>query len=83
VGTLVLRDTPQGLAGSFSTPLSGELPFDGISVEGRTMRLRAVMPDGDLQMSLAFDENYRITGQWSLSMGVSGPISGARRPPGG
>lgn len=80
-GTMTLRQTPQGLAGSFTTAMTGELPFDGISVTGRKMQLKAIVPDAELVMDIEFDQEYRFTGQWSLSSGLSGPVSGTRRSP--
>ena len=81
-GTLVLRRTDQGLAGSFSTPASGDITIESVSTDGRKLLLKARLPDGEVTMNLDFAADYRFTGNWSLGAGMGGSISGTRRPAG-
>ena len=81
-GTLQLRRTDQGLTGSFSTPASGEISLESVTTEGRKLMLKARLPDGEVTMNLDFAADYRFTGDWSLSAGMGGSISGTRRPAG-
>jgi hypothetical protein len=78
-GVLTIRRTEQGLVGAIGTELTGELPFNRITLEGRRADMRAATPDGDLLMRVDFLEDGRITGGWELAGGVSGTVSGQRR----
>jgi hypothetical protein len=83
-GVLTIRRTEEGrLTGSLSTDMTGEMPLQSVTMEGRRALLRASIPDGELYMQVDFLEDNRIAGGWELSTGPSGAVTGQRRRTGG
>jgi hypothetical protein len=78
-GTLHLRRSEQGLAGSLVTGMSGELPFSSIAMDGRRAELRAATPQGDLIMRLEWVDDDVIRVGWELAGVAAGSASGRRR----
>jgi hypothetical protein len=83
-GVLMIRRTEEGrLTGSISTDMTGEMPLQSVTMEGRRALLRASIPDGELYIQVDFLEDNRIAGGWELSTGPSGAMTGQRRRTGG
>lgn len=80
-GVLTLRRGDQGLTGSISSDVTGELPLQQVTMDGRRAELRSTTDEGALVMRVEFLEDDRITGGWELSGGLSGSVAGQRRPP--
>lgn len=79
-GTLHIRRGEQGLTGTMSTQIAGELPLTRVTFEGRRGELRAATPQGDFIMRIEFTDNDRFHGGWELAGGIAGTASGQRRP---
>jgi hypothetical protein len=79
-GVLTIRRGEQGLAGTLATDLTGELPLQQITIEGRRGEMRASTQEGGMIMRIEFVED-RIRGGWELDSGMSGSVTGQRRPP--
>jgi hypothetical protein len=78
-GTLTIRRGEEGrLNAVISTPVTGDVPIENVTLEGRTMELRANVEGTGLIMMVDFVEN-RLTGGWQLSSGASGVMTGQRR----
>ena len=73
----IQRGAQGGLVGSMNLE-GGNIPLQGVSVTGSTLRFSIVMPDGpEIAVQLQFEgDAYR--GTWSTD-GASGPVHGARR----
>jgi hypothetical protein len=83
-GVLTLRRGEDGrVGGTVSTDVTGEVPLQSVTVEGRRIVMRSRLPDGDLYMQMDVLEDDRITGGWELSSGMSGGMSGQKRKPAG
>jgi hypothetical protein len=79
-GVMVIRRNDQGaLVGSITTDVTGEIPLQQITLEGRRAEARSTLPDGTLVMRMEFLEDDRLTGGWELSTGMSGAVTGQRR----
>lgn len=82
-GVLTIRRNDQGsLVGALATDVTGEVPLQTITLEGRRAEARSNLPDGQLVMRMEFHEDDRLTGGWELSTGMSGSVAGQRRRPG-
>jgi hypothetical protein len=79
-GVLTIRRGDQGLAGTLATDVTGELPLQQITIEGRRGEMRASTQEGGMIMRIEFVED-RIRGGWELPSGMSGSVTGQRRPP--
>ena len=77
-GTIEVRRNAQGgLVGTLHSD-EGSIPLNAVAVEGRTMRVGFVLPEGaDVVFLLEF-QGDTFTGSWS-AQGYSGPLSGARK----
>jgi hypothetical protein len=80
-GVLTIRRGDQGLAGTLSTDLTGELPLQQVAIEGRRGEMRASTQEGGMIMRIEFVDDGRIRGGWELVSGMSGSVIGQRRPP--
>jgi hypothetical protein len=80
-GTLTLSRTADGgYTGLIWSDMTGDLPVQEVLLEGRRARLRAPTPEGDLLLNVEFLED-RVAGNWELSTGLAGAVSGRRRSP--
>ena len=77
-GTLEIRRNQQGSLGGTLHSDEGSIPIDAVAVEGRTMRVSFVLPDGPQVVFLLQFEGDNYTGSWSAE-GMSGALTGARR----
>lgn len=80
-GVLILRRGDEGLTGTISSDVTGVMTIQQITMDGRRAELRSTTPEGGLIMRIEFIGEDRITGGWELSIGLTGPVSGQRRPP--
>jgi hypothetical protein len=78
-GVLTLRRSDQGLTGTISTDMTGEIRLTHVAIEGRRGEMRAATDEGDMIMQIEFAEDYRIIGGWQLTSGLSGSVAGQRR----
>jgi hypothetical protein len=79
-GVLTLRRSEHGLTGSISTDVTGELLLTHVALEGRRAELRAATDEGGMVMHLEFGEDNTIVGGWQVDSGLSGSVTGQRRP---
>lgn len=79
-GVLTIRRVEDGLAGTIATDVTGEIPLQQVTVEGRRAELRASTGEGHMLMRVDFLEEGRLSGGWELSSGLSGAVTGRRRP---
>lgn len=75
-GHLRITGTPGSWAGSFHTPVTGELPLSSVDVYGQEVRITANTPDGMVHVRMMFSGDT-YTGDWSLGA-EAGAISGRR-----
>jgi hypothetical protein len=78
-GVLTLRRGEQGLTGTVSTEVGGELPLSRVVMDGRRAEIRAATPQGDMVMRVEWVEDDRMAGGWDLGGMVSGTMAGQRR----
>jgi hypothetical protein len=80
-GTLTLSRTADGgYTGLIWSDMTGDLPVQDVILEGRRARILAPTPEGDLLMIVEFLED-RMAGNWELSTGLAGAVSGRKRSP--
>jgi hypothetical protein len=80
-GTLTLSRTADGgYTGLIWSDMTGDLPVQEVLLEEQRARLRAPTPEGDLLLNVEFLED-RVAGNWELSTGLAGAVSGRRRSP--
>jgi hypothetical protein len=78
-GTITIRRGDDGaLSAIISTPVTGSLAIQSVTLEGRRMDMRSNIEGDALIMMLDFVED-RITGGWELGSGMSGVVTGRRR----
>jgi hypothetical protein len=81
-GVLVLRRNDEGaLVGSITSDVTGEVPLQQVTLDGRRAEARSTLPDGMLVMRMEFLGDDRLTGGWELSTGLGGGVTGQRRRP--
>lgn len=78
-GTITIRRGDDGgLSAIISTPVTGSLAVQSVTLEGRRMDMLSNIEGDALIMRLDFVED-RITGGWELGSGMSGVLTGRRR----
>lgn len=77
-GTIDIRPNERGVLTGTVYSDEGSIPINTVAVEGNTMRLGFVLPDGtSVGFQLLFSGDA-YTGSWS-AQGFSGPLRGERR----
>lgn len=76
-GTMQIVGAPGAYTGRILSNLFPEIPIVGVTVDGKSMLIRATMPDGDLLIKATFDDQKKFTGNWELG-GQTGDFSGKK-----
>lgn len=76
-GTITITQNASGYGGTLSTDMTDSMPISSVSVDGQTMVVVSVAPDGTATLSLTFTGDT-FTGSWSFA-DMSGTLTGRRR----